>query len=192
MTVFKKSSLRDHLLYKPRMSESLIFLQFWSDFDGVLVGLGPQVTGKLLASRNTQGVAMETRKTGFQATFHQEKFGLHLLQCLWTNRHHTWWQDGGDVGRVKYSRGAKLEKVHYRSVKGPSKNLYILFAEVVLITVLSGVTCGPRPTLSGKPRRNRTKIEEKLKIPTSEFYIKDYWLRANTLLDTLVVHLHQN
>ncbi len=35
------------------------------------------------------------------------------------------------------------------------------------------ITLGPRPTLSRKPRRNRTKIEEKLKIPTSEFYYKD-------------------
>ena len=35
------------------------------------------------------------------------------------------------------------------------------------------VTYGPRPTLSRKPCQNRTKIEEKLKIPTSEFYIRD-------------------
>ena len=35
------------------------------------------------------------------------------------------------------------------------------------------VTLGPIPTLSRKPRRNRTEIEEKLKIPTSEFYIRD-------------------
>ncbi len=35
------------------------------------------------------------------------------------------------------------------------------------------VTFGPLLTLSRKPRRNRTKTEEKLKIPTSEFYIRD-------------------
>ncbi len=35
------------------------------------------------------------------------------------------------------------------------------------------VILGPRPTLSRKPRQNRTKIEEKLKIQTSEFYIRD-------------------
>ncbi len=35
------------------------------------------------------------------------------------------------------------------------------------------VTLGPRPTLSWKPRQNRTKIEEILKHPTSEFYIRD-------------------
>ncbi len=35
------------------------------------------------------------------------------------------------------------------------------------------VTLGPRSTLSRKPRQNQTKIEEKLKIPTSEFYIRD-------------------
>ncbi len=29
----------NHLLYKTRMSESLIFFQFWSDFDGVLITL---------------------------------------------------------------------------------------------------------------------------------------------------------
>ncbi len=44
---------------------------------------------------------------------------------------------------------------------------------VFLDTSIFPVTLGPRPTLLRKPRRNRTKIEEKLKIPTSEFYIRE-------------------
>ncbi len=39
------------------------------------VGLGPRVTGKILASENSQAVAMETRKTCFQGKFHQEIIG---------------------------------------------------------------------------------------------------------------------
>ena len=45
-----------------------------------------------------------------------------------------------------------------------------------------------RPILSRKPRRNRTKIEENLKIPTSEFYIRDLFVVVVFLLFFFVVN----
>ncbi len=47
------------------------------------VGLGPWATGKILVTGNTQGVAMETRNSGFHALFHQESRGkFSYLICL--------------------------------------------------------------------------------------------------------------
>ena len=54
---FQFGEIHIYLFNKTRMSESLIFLQIWSDFDGVFargcMGLGPRVTGKILATENT-------------------------------------------------------------------------------------------------------------------------------------------
>ncbi len=61
---------------------------------------------------------------------------------------------------------------------------------VFLDTSIFPFTPGPIPTLSRKPGRNRTKIEEKLKIPTSEFYIRDDLARAHgALIRQIAVHI---
>ncbi len=84
------------LLYKTRMSESLIFLQFRPDFDGVfargwVLGLGWRE--KYWRQEIHKGLPWKPETQAFRPYFtkkKQDNFGSLLLWCLWTEGDQTW------------------------------------------------------------------------------------------------------
>ncbi len=79
---------------------------------------------------------LETRNLNLQLQSEMQVHVIFLITSVWCTHRYV-------MGGGMYVRGAKLKNCVIKgdnwSVKGPTKNLYILIGEVVLMTVLGGV-----------------------------------------------------
>ena len=102
-----RSHLEIHHIHILLVSGYFIFSSFLVRFRRGFrerVRLGPRGTGKILTLRNTQGVAMETRKSWFQASFHKESMGKfpqpssRVFMDQWTPNSVTRWRGVRKMG----------------------------------------------------------------------------------------------